>query len=216
MIQRICNFCAVVAALLAAHSGILFAQELPSWNDGPARTAIIEFVARVTTEGGPDFVAPNERVAVFDNDGTLWSEQPFYSQLAFALERLKALAPRHPDWKNKQPFKAALAGDLETVLAGGEHALLEIVMATHAQMTTEDFERIVADWIATARHPKTNRLYTEMVYQPMLELLAYLRGNGFKTYIVSGGRCRIHAAMGRARLRHTTRTGDRLKYQGEV
>jgi len=147
----------------------------------------VDFVTRATTRGGKDFVPPAERIAVFDNDGTLWAEQPMYFQLAFALDRVKALAPQHPEWKEKQPFKAVLEGDLKTVFAGGEHALLELVMATHAGMTTEEFEKIVTDWITTAKHPKTGRLYTEMVYQPMLELLAYLRANGFKTYIVSGG-----------------------------
>jgi hypothetical protein len=160
---------------------------LPSWNDGAAKNAIIDFVTRVTKQGGPDYVAPAERIATFDNDGTLWAEQPMYFQLAFALDRVKALAPHHPEWKEKQPFKAALEGDLKTVFAGGEHALLELVMASHAGMTTEEFTSTVQDWIATAKHPKTGRHYTDMVYQPMLELLAYLRANGFKTYIASGG-----------------------------
>ena len=127
------------------------------------------------------------RIAVFDNDGTLWAEQPMYFQLAFALDRVKALAPMHPEWNDTQPFKAVLEDDLETVVSGGEHALLELVMATHAGITTEEFAQAVRDWLATARHPKTARPYTEMVYQPMLELLTYLRANGFKTYIVSGG-----------------------------
>jgi phosphoserine phosphatase len=160
---------------------------LPSWNDGPARKAILSFVARVTKVGGPDFVAPAERIAVFDNDGTLWSEQPMYVQLAFAIDRVRALAPSHPEWAARQPFKAALEGDMAALAASGEHGLLELVMASHAGSTTEEFENVVAGWIATAKHPKTGRLYTEMVYQPMLELLAYLRANGFKTFIVSGG-----------------------------
>ena len=160
---------------------------LPSWNDGAAKTSIVEFVERVTDEGGPDFVAPAERIATFDNDGTLWPEQPMYFQLAFALDRVHTLAPLHPEWKEEQPFKAALAGDLATVFAGGEHALLELVMATHTGMNTEEYARIVQDWVTTAKHPQMGRLYTEMVYQPMLELLTYLRANGFKTYIVSGG-----------------------------
>ncbi len=162
-------------------------EALPSWNDGAAKQSIVEFVTKVTREGGPAYVAPAERIAVFDNDGTLWSEQPMYFQLAFALDRVKALAPTQPEWKDKQPFRAVLEGDLETVMAGGEHALLELVMATHAYNTTEEFSQIVEDWLATAKHPKTGRPYTDMVYQPMLELLAYLRTNGFKTYIVSGG-----------------------------
>jgi len=160
---------------------------LPSWNDGAAKNSITDFVARVTKQGGPDYVAPAERIATFDNDGTLWAEQPMYVQLAFALDRVKALAPLHPEWEKKQPFKAVLEGDLKTVFAGGEHALLELVMASHADMTTEEFKSEVQVWIATARHPKTGRPYTDMVYQPMLELLAYLRANGFKTFIVSGG-----------------------------
>ena len=141
----------------------------------------------MTKEGSPDFVPLAERIATFDNDGTLWAEQPLYFQFLFAIDRVKALAPQHPEWKEKEPFKFLLAGDVKGALAGGEHALLEIVAATHSSMTTEEFERIVKDWLATAKHPKTGRLYTEMVYQPMLELLAYLRANGFKTFIVSGG-----------------------------
>jgi phosphoglycolate phosphatase-like HAD superfamily hydrolase len=160
---------------------------LPSWNDGPAKKEILYFVWRVTREGGPDFVPSEARVAVFDNDGTLWSEQPMYVQAAFALDRVKALAPQHPDWKNRQPFKGVLENDMKAVAASGERGLLEVIAATHAGMTTYEFEQIVRDWIATARHPKTGRLYTEMVYQPMLELLQYLRANGFKTFIVSGG-----------------------------
>ncbi len=160
---------------------------LPSWNSGSAKWAIIDFVSGVTTEGGRNFVSPFERVAVFDNDGTLWAEQPMYFQLAFALDRVKALAPKHPEWKEKEPFKSVLAGDLKSALAGGEKAILEIIAATHAGMTTEEFETIVKDWISTAKHPRTGKRYSEMVYQPMLELLAYLRAHGFKTYIVSGG-----------------------------
>jgi phosphoserine phosphatase len=162
-------------------------DSLPSWNDGEAKQSIIAFVAKVTKEGSPDFVPPAERIATFDNDGTLWAEQTMYFQLFFALDRVKALAPQHPEWKDKEPFASLLKGDVKGALAGGEHAILEIVMATHAGMTTEDFEKIVKDWIATAKHPTTKRPYTEMVYQPMLELLAYLRANDFKTFIVSGG-----------------------------
>ena len=160
---------------------------LPSWNDTAAKRAIIEFVGRVTREGSPDFVPAAERIAVFDNDGTLWSEQPIYFQLAFALDRIKALAPQRPEWKDQEPFASLLKGDLKAVLAGGEPAAFKILMATHAGMTTDEFGKIVKDWITTARHPKTGRLYTEMVYQPMLELQAYLRAAGFKTFIVSGG-----------------------------
>jgi len=163
------------------------ADSLPSWNDGKAKQSIIEFVAKVTQEGSSDFVPPEERIATFDNDGTLWAEQPMYVQLLFALDRVKALAPQHPEWNDKEPFASLLKGDVKAALAGGEHAILEIVMATHAGMTTAEFEKIVKDWLATAKHPTTKRPYTEMVYQPMLELLAYLRANGFKTFIVSGG-----------------------------
>jgi phosphoglycolate phosphatase-like HAD superfamily hydrolase len=163
------------------------ADALPSWNDGPAKTAIVDFVTRVTKEGGPDFVPVPERIATFDNDGTLWSEQPIYFQFAFAIDRLKARAPEHPEWKNTQPYKAVLEGDMKTLAASGEKGLLLIVAASHAGITTDDFAKTVADWVATARHPRFKRPYTELVYQPMLELLAYLRANGFKTFIVSGG-----------------------------
>jgi len=163
------------------------AQPLPSWNDGGAKRSIVKFVAKVTDEGSPAFVPPAERIAVFDNDGTLWAEKPMYVQLAFALDRVRALASEHPEWREQEPFASLLKGDVKSALAGGERAILEIVMATHAGMTTEQFEKLVMDWISTARHPTTKRLYTEMVYQPMLELLAYLRANGFKTFIVSGG-----------------------------
>ncbi len=171
------------SGLQAAHA----ADPLPSWNDGEARQSIIDFVARVKKKGSPDFVPPAERIATFDNDGTLWAEQPMYVQLLFAIDRVKALAPQHPEWKDKEPFASLLKGDVKNALAGGEHAILEIVMETHAGTTTEEFETIVKEWIATARHPTTKRPYTEMVYQPMLELLAYLRANDFKTFIVSGG-----------------------------
>ena len=160
---------------------------LSSWNDGKAKQSIINFVAKVTKNGSPDFVLPAERIATFDNDGTLWAEQPMYFQLLFALDRVKALAPKHPEWRDKDPFASLLKGDVKGAIAGGEHAILEIVMQTHAGMTTEEFEKIVKEWVATAQHPTRKRPYTEMVYQPMLELLTYLRANGFKTFIVSGG-----------------------------
>jgi len=160
---------------------------LASWNDGPTKKSIVDFVARVTKVGGIDYVAPEERIATFDNDGTLWSEQPYYFQLSFALDRVKALAPQHPEWRSKELFKSILARDLKGIFAGGEHALVEIVAATHSGLTTDEFEAEVHDWLATTRHPKSNKLFTEMVFQPMLELLAYLRANGFKTFIVSGG-----------------------------
>ena len=168
-------------------NGVLAADPLPSWNNGPAKQGILSFVQKVTTDGSPDFVRAAERIATFDNDGTLWCEQPMPVQFYFALDRLKALAPQHPEWKDKEPFASLLKGDLRTALAGGEQALLELAMATHAGMTVVEFEQIVKDWIATAHHLETTKRYTEMVYQPMRELLAYLRANGFKTFIVSGG-----------------------------
>jgi len=160
---------------------------LPSWNRGSTKESILEFVRGVTTAGGPDFVRPEERIAVFDNDGTLWSEQPFYFQLAFVFDRMKALAPAHPEWKDNPLFTAALAGDMKTVAAGGAKGLLEVAMITHAGMTTEEFAKIAADWIAGAKHPKFACCYTDVIFQPMVELLAYLRANLFKTFIVSGG-----------------------------
>lgn len=176
----------LLAVLLLANTAFA-ADPLPSWNDTPAKKAIVEFVTKVTTPGSPDFVPLAERIAAFDNDGTLWAEQPMYFQLIFALDRVKALAPQHPEWKDKEPFASLLKGDVKSALAGGEQAILEIIMATHAGMTNEEYEKIVKDWIATAKHPKTGKLFTEMVYQPMMEVLAYLRANGFKTFIVSGG-----------------------------
>ena len=165
-----------------------FAQDpLPSWKDTAPKKSIVAFVEEVTRETSRKFVPPAERIAVFDNDGTLWAEQPLYFQLAFALDRVKALAPTHPEWKDKEPFASLLGGDVKGALAGGEPAIVQIIMHTHAGMTAEEFETIVKEWITTAKHPVTHKLYTEMVYQPMLELLAYLRGNGFKTFIVSGG-----------------------------
>ena len=164
-----------------------FAQELPSWNDGKSKQAIVDFIKKVTTQGGADYVAPENRIAVFDNDGTLWTEQPFYFQLGFILDRVKALAPQHPEWKEKEPFKSILAGDLKGIAKSGERGLVELVMETHAGLTTDDFRNIVIDWFATARHPKTGKPYNEMTFLPMRELLDYLRANGFKTFIVSGG-----------------------------
>jgi phosphoglycolate phosphatase-like HAD superfamily hydrolase len=160
---------------------------LPAWNDGAAKQAILKFVSDVTNRESADFVAPAERITVFDNDGTLWAEQPLYFQLAFALDRVKALAPEHPEWKEKEPFKTLIAGDVKAALGQGERAMLEILMAAHSGMTTDEFSKTVSDWAQAAKHPRTGRLYTEMVYQPMLELLALLRAHGFRTYIVSGG-----------------------------
>ena len=182
----------VLAALLACvlaftAIGAQSADPLPSWNDGKAKQAIVTFVDKVTKPDSPDFVPVPERIATFDNDGTLWSEQPLPVQLYFALDQVKALSNQHPEWKTQEPFASLLKGDLKAALAGGEHALLEIFMATHTGMTTMEFEQIVKDWIATAKNPKTGKRFTEMTYQPMLELLDYLRGNGFRTFIVSGG-----------------------------
>jgi hypothetical protein len=167
---------------------VAFASDpLPSWNEGKAKQSIEAFVEKVTTPGSPDFVPESERIATFDNAGTLWCEQPLPVQLFFVIDRVKALAPQHPEWKTQEPFASLLKGDPKTALAGGERALMDLIMATHTGMSTVEFEQIVKDWIATAKNPQTGKLFTEMTYQPMLELLAYLRSNGFKTYIVSGG-----------------------------
>jgi phosphoglycolate phosphatase-like HAD superfamily hydrolase len=163
------------------------APGLPSWNEGPAKRAIVAFVQRVTMENTPDFIAPRERIATFDNDGTLWAEQPLYFQFAFVLDRVKDLAPKHPEWKTRQPFKAVIEGDMKAAIASGQKGLGELLAAASTGVTTDESDAMVQRWIGSARHPKTNRLYTEMVYQPMLELLEYLRFNGFKTFIVSGG-----------------------------
>jgi phosphoglycolate phosphatase-like HAD superfamily hydrolase len=172
----------VLATLAAAQP-----DPLPSWNTGPIKAAIIDFVRRVTTHGSPEFTPAAARIATFDNDGTLWSEQPMYFQLAFTLDRVRALAPEHPEWKTTQPFKAVLDNDAEALAAAGTKGLVELIMATHTGMTTDEFTQTVASWIATARHPRFDRPYTDLVFQPMLELLAYLRDNGFKTFVVSGG-----------------------------
>jgi phosphoserine phosphatase len=182
----------VVATLLLVAGAIDWtahaqSDPLPSWNEGPTKKSITDFVARVTTQNGPDFVPVEQRIATFDNDGTLWVEQPMYVQLAFALDRVKEMAPMHPEWKDKQPFKAVLEGDMKALLESGERGVVEIMMVTHAGMTTAEFEKIVTEWLATARDARFKRPYTELVYQPMLELLSYLRANGFKTFIVSGG-----------------------------
>jgi phosphoserine phosphatase len=181
----------VAAALfgtLAVISAIAHAADpLPSWNDGKAKESIVKFVKAVTEKDSAEFVPPAERIATFDNDGTLWAEQPMYFQLLFALHRVGVLAPQHPEWKDKEPFASLLKGDVKTALAGGEPAIAQIIMVTHAGMTTGEFEKIVKDWISTAKHPVTKQPIKEMIYQPMLELLDYLRANGFKTFIVSGG-----------------------------
>lgn len=178
---------AAAGALALASAFSAVAQDLPSWNEGEARKNIVEFVTAVTTDGGPDYVEPADRIAVFDNDGTLWSEQPMYVQLAFALDRVKTLAPEHPEWKETEPFKSVLAGDMKGVAASGMKGLVEIVAATHSGMTSDEFTAIAKDWIASAKHPTTGKAYTSMIYQPMRELIDYLKANDFKVFIVSGG-----------------------------
>jgi phosphoserine phosphatase len=186
--SRLVSWCVgLLLAVAAASAPAQTADPLPSWAEGAAKARIVGFVQAVTDKSGKDYVAPADRIAVFDNDGTLWSEQPAYFQLMFAIDRVKALAPKHPEWKTQQPFKAVLEGDMKTLAASGEKGLAELIMATHAGMTTDEFAQVVKDWLATARHPKLKRPFTDLVYQPMLELLEYLRANGFRTYIVSGG-----------------------------
>jgi phosphoglycolate phosphatase-like HAD superfamily hydrolase len=176
-----------LGAMLCFATTALAADPLPSWNEGATKQSIVKFVEGVTREGSPDFVPMPERIATFDNDGTLWAEQPIYTQLFFLIDRVKALAPQHPEWKTQEPFASVLKGDLHGVTAGGEAGVVSLLTATHSGMTTDEFNRTVSDWIATAKHPKTGQPFTAMVYQPMLELLAFLRANGFKTFIVSGG-----------------------------
>jgi hypothetical protein len=176
-----------MAMVLASLTPVHAQDPLPSWNETAPKKAIVTFVQKVTKEGSPDFVPPAERIATFDNDGCLWGEQPMYFQFFFAVERVKAMAPKHPEWKEKEPFASLLKGDMKGALAGGEKAIGEIVMTTHSGMTTDEFDQLVKDWISTAKHPVTKRPFTEMIYQPMHELLTYLRANGFKTFIVSGG-----------------------------
>jgi phosphoglycolate phosphatase-like HAD superfamily hydrolase len=182
-IHLISAFIFIISAI-SAHAQ---SDSLPSWNDSAAKKSIVDFVSRVTAQGAPDFVPVEQRIAVFDNDGTLWCEQPIYFQFAFAFDRIRAIAPQHPEWKTTQPYKAILDGDMKAFAASGEKGLLQMVAAAHSGMTTDEFSKTVIEWTATARHPRFNRPYTQLVYQPMLELLAYLRANGFKTFIVSGG-----------------------------
>lgn len=174
------------ATVILGGTAVAQTDPLPSWNDGAVKTSITDFVARVTTQG-PDFVSTEQRIAVFDNDGTLWMEQPFYFQLAFAFDRIKALAPKRPEWSDRQPFKGLIEGDLKSALATGQKGVLDVVAVTHAGMTTDDFSRLVTDWTQRAQHPRFKRPYIELIYQPMLELMRYLRANDFKTFIVSGG-----------------------------
>jgi phosphoserine phosphatase len=187
-----CRALIAALALLAATtsfdaSAATTSDPLPSWNEGPVKQSIVTFVNKVTAWGTPDFVPIAERIATFDNDGTLWSEQPIYFQFQFGFDRIKALAPQHPEWKATEPFNHLLAGDMKAFLAGGEKSLIEAIAVSHSDMTTDEFATVAQEWLATARHPSTGKPYTQMVYQPMLELLAYLRANGFKTFIVSGG-----------------------------
>ncbi len=187
--RSVIRFFAIAIFSLSATAIAAFGQSdpLPSWNDGASKKSIVEFVEKTTKPGSPDFVPVEQRIATFDNDGTLWSEQPMYVQLAFIFARVKELAPQHPEWKTTQPFKGVLEGNPKAVLATGDKGLMELFGATHTGMTTAEFEQIVKGWLAKAQHPKFHRLYTECIYQPMLEVLAYLRANGYKTYIVSGG-----------------------------
>lgn len=179
----------MLLAVLLVSSVSVFAQTdpLPSWNEGPSKERILSFVAAVSTPDSKSFVPVDQRIATFDNDGTLWPEQPMYTQVLFALDRVKELAPEHPEWQTQEPFASILKGDIKSAFAGGEKSIFEVIVATHTGMTNDEFAEIVRNWLATAKHPKTHKLYTEMVYQPMLELLAYLRANDFKTFIVSGG-----------------------------
>jgi phosphoglycolate phosphatase-like HAD superfamily hydrolase len=186
--RRFAGFATLAWCLLAlAAMPALGDETLPSWKDGPAKQAIVDFVGNATAAGGRLFIPQPERIAVFDNDGTLWAEQPIYFQLAFVLDRVRALAPKHPEWRQRQPFKGVLENDMTSVMASGQKGLAQLIAATHAGMTTDEFAATVAEWLDTARHPKTKLRYTEMAYQPMLELLFYLREHGFKVFIVSGG-----------------------------
>jgi hypothetical protein len=180
-------FILVVLTLITAVTVATAAEPLPSWNDGPTKSAIIEFVGKVTTEGSPDFMPPAERIATFDNDGTLWCEQPMYFQALFALERVRAMAKDHPEWANQEPFMSVLANNMDQLAAQGQKGLLEVVAVTHSGMTVEEFQETVQDWMKSAHHPRFKQPYNKCIYQPMVEVLEYLRANGFKTFIVSGG-----------------------------
>ncbi|KAF0104970.1 MAG: NapD-like protein [Rhodospirillaceae bacterium] len=185
--RRVLTGVGAAALVATVRPGFAQTDELPSWNDGPVKRSILDFIARTTTAGGPDFVPVPERIACFDNDGTLWTEQPVYFQVAFAVDRIKALAVGHPEWRTQEPFRSVLADDRPALAALGLKAIVEVIEAAHAGMTTEEFNRTVVDWLATARHPRFDRPYTDLVYQPMIELLALLRARQFKTFIVSGG-----------------------------
>jgi phosphoglycolate phosphatase-like HAD superfamily hydrolase len=178
---------ALLLPLIVARTAHAQTDPLPSWNEGEVKQAIVKFVQAVTSRDSAEYVAPEARIATFDNDGTLWSEQPMYFQGLFAFDQVKALAPKHPEWTSKQPFKGILENDMKAVAATGEKGLAEVVAVTHSGMTTDEFAQTVKAWLARSKHPRFQRPYNEMVFQPMLELLAYLRANGFKTFIVSGG-----------------------------
>lgn len=187
IMTRSLSFFFALLFLLLTTSALAATDPLPSWNDGSSKSDITAFVQAVTDKSGPDYVKPSERIAVFDNDGTLWSEQPAYFQLFFAMDRVKAMAADHPEWKSQQPFQAVLEGDMKALVASGKKGLIELVMTTHAGMTTDEFSGIVTNWLQTAKHPTLKKPYTDLVFKPMLELLDYLRANDFKTFIVSGG-----------------------------
>ncbi len=186
---RLATFVALLALLVAPYAAYADQESdpLPSWNDGAVKTAILDYVLRVTTEDSPDFIAEADRIATFDNDGTLWVEKPVYTQFVFVMDRVKAVSNQHPEWKTKEPFKSVLDGNTEKLLTYGEKGAMALVTATHSGMTTVEFNEIVSNWLKTAKHPRFKRLYTDLTYKPMIELLHYLRAKGFKTFIVSGG-----------------------------
>ncbi len=210
------GFAAWICALAFAALASAQAPGLPSWNDGAAKTRIVEFVRAVSDQKSKDFVAPADRIAVFDNDGTLWSEQPLYVQFVFMLDQLKAAAPKHPEWQNDPAFKALATHDKAALAKLGQKPVLELLGKANSGMTVGEYDKTIRDWLKSARHPKYQQPYTELTYQPMRELLAYLRANGFSTFIVSGGSRGIHASLGRAGLRHSARTGDRQPAGSEV
>ena len=181
------TFFALTLMILSSVTASQPQDPLPSWNDGPNKQAIIEFVTKTTDQNQASFIPPTRRIATFDNDGTLWSEQPLYFQAIYIFDRIRELAPEHPEWQQKEPYASVLNGDSKSALAGGKQALLEMLMGTHAAVTASEFSESVADWLASARHPDSGKPYTAMVYKPMLELLDYLRDNDFKVFIVSGG-----------------------------
>ena len=181
------SFVAILAIVILLPALVMGQDPLPSWNDGPAKQAVVQFVRATTDRSSPNYVAPEDRIATFDQDGTLWVEHPIYTQAIFELDRVKALANEHPEWKTTEPFKSVLAGDKAAMAKFGKQDWARIIVATQAGVTTEAFYGIAKQWIATAKHPRFGRLYTDLVYQPMIEVMSYLRANGFKTYIVTGG-----------------------------